>query len=282
MATLSVSEIKDYVKNSLDEYSNTSDASFADEAVEDLERIIDNSIVPAVRKIHLDAPNVLLKEGVNMDKISLTPIQLDGLSDTDLMVSTSGLEFGTEGGEKLVTIDTESSYTITTSTEATRGYSGNGVYMYEMEVPYNFLRLVSLRMSDWHRAIQTLINEDSVEYHRQNNKYLRGTPDKPVGVLLRRAGKTVIALYTSTSDSEFLDYGYYIPEPVIDENDNVWISPTLKYPCLNQIVADTLRSLGEFQKASLFDNKAVQPFYIDPDYARLNPPCGERFNTTNQ
>jgi hypothetical protein len=36
------------------------------------------------------------------------------------------------------------------------------------------------------------------------------------------------------------------------------------------------------QEAALYDRMAVQSFYIDPDYARLNPPVGERFNTTQQ
>ena len=77
-------------------------------------------------------------------------------------------------------------------------------------------------------------------------------------------------------------YGQYVPEPLLMNSNNdkvVDICEPLEFPCLNQITANVLRSIGRAQEAALYDRMAVQPFYIDPDYARLNPPIGERFNT---
>lgn len=276
---LLINEIKDYVKTRLDEYTNTSDAAIidADQTTEDIDRIIETVAVPAVRKIHLDAPNVLLNEGKSIEN-ALTPIPLV-ISATSVVVTPQRLNFSAKGGTKEATVKTNYSYTIQTGEGIPTSF-GFGYYMYEQAVPADFMRLVSLKMADWDRPIQTLVNEDSAEYHQQRNKYLMGTPRKPIGALVRRDGNTTMELYSCSSSAASLDYGKYIPEPKI-ENNYIWIAKALKVPCLNQIVAETFRSFGEFQKAAVFESMAAQPFYIDPDYARLNPVQGERINSIN-
>lgn len=282
MANLTVSEIKDYVKTCLDEMSNTSDAALVtnDQSAEELDTIIVNAIVPSVRKIHLDAPNVLLKEGKHMDN-HVIPIPLV-ISESSVTVTPRRVEFSAKGGEKKVVVRTDENFVITTGTGTPSELAFN-YYMYEQTLPAKFMRLVSLKMTDWDRPINTLVNEDSAEYHKQRNKYLMGTPRRPIGALVRRDGGSIMELYSSSSSSASLDYGLYIPEPDIDVNKNeIWIAgDTMKYPCLNQITANVLRSLGEFQKAVVYEGMAVQPFYIDPDYARLNPINSERINSIN-
>ena len=249
MLTLPVSDINEYVKARLDELSNNEDAQLVtgDQAVGDLEKIIEAVTVQSVRKIHLEAPNLLLKDGVAFPSAS--------------SASQQGEESLDDEQDRSTAIDSH-------------------YYMHELDAPSDFLRLVTLRMSDWSRPIQTLVGEDSAEYRKQGNIYLMGTPRKPVGALVHRNGTGVIELYSCLSATATVLYAQYIPEPSISgTTPSVDIISTLKQPCLDQITAEVLRSIGRHQEAAVFDQLAVRPFYIDPDYARLNPPTGERFNT---
>lgn len=256
MLTLTVSDIKDYVKARLDEISNNDDAGLVsgDGAIEDLDKIIENVIVPSVRKIHLEAPNILLTGGVAFPS-----------SSTNQASQGENDRASAEEGDDASTTIPDTQY-----------------HKIEIAVPSDFLRLVTLQMSDWSRPIQTLVGEDSAEYRKQSNKYLMGTPKKPVGALVHRNGSGVIELFSCLSSTATVLYAQYIPEPSITGNTpSVSVVSTLKYPCLNRITAEVLRSLSRHQEASVYDALAVEPFYIDPDYRRLNPPASERFNRTN-
>lgn len=240
MLSLYFSDIKHYVKARLDELSNNEDAMLVanDQAVEDLEKEIEAAIIPSVRKIHLDAPNVLLKNGVAFSQIT---VSFSAISGTDY-------------------------------------YKG---YFAVPSQTSTFMRLITLKMSDWSRPIQTLVAEDSAEYRKQQNPYLMGTPQRPVGALVHGNGVGVIEMYSCSSSSASLS-GQYVPEPEMDTDgtgDYVSIIPTLQTPCLEQITAEVLRSIGRHQEAVLHEQLALQPFRIDPDWARLNPPNGERFNS---
>lgn len=289
MKNLYYSDIYDYVKAKMDELSNNDDANLvvSDSAVEDLEKEIDAAILPAVRKIHLDAPNVLLRDGVEFDKDSTPYSELADNDSTELVVEPQTLIFSAEGGTQNVLVYTDPTWTVSV-TEGSRSTTyDSGTYKFVMQLPSDFLRLITLQMSDWVRPIQTLINEDSAEYRKQANKYLRGTYTKPVGAIVHRwPGGDYIELYSCRSTAASLTYGQYVPEPETKTNatygDYVLICEPLRDACLNQVTANVLRGYGRAQEAALYDRLAVQPFYIDPDYARLNPPMGERFNTINQ
>jgi hypothetical protein len=103
-----------------------------------------------------------------------------------------------------------------------------------------------------------------------------------VGALVHQSRYPFLELYSCTSNVEVMMYGQYVPEPEkFGDGDTAYVKicEPLRDPCLNQITANVLRGIGRAQEAALYDRMAVQPFYIDPDYARLNPPIGERFNT---
>lgn len=264
MTTLLLSDIYAYVKARIDEISNNEDASLVtgDQAVEDLEKVIKAVTVAAVRKIHLEAPNILLKESVAFTSQS---------SDT---------EESTEGEQTRSSSSSDESDTPSTTPTAI----GTQYYKHTLNAPSDFLRLVTLQMSDWSRPIQTLVGEDSAEYRKQGNIYLMGTPLRPVGALLHHGATPVIELYSCLSASATVLYARYIPEPAITTTggvESIDIVGTLKYPCLDQITAETLRSIGRHQEAQVYDSLAVQPFRIDPDYARKNPVASERVNTVN-
>lgn len=283
MTQLSYSDIFHYVKAKLDEISNNEDAMLvaSDQAVEDLEKEIESAVLPSVRKMHLDAPNVLLKDGELFDE-KCQPFAEYGRDEGNALdVNPQTLIFPPEGGTMNVVVRTVPSWEVDVQEGQPDRQLHMQSYKYLMQLPGDFLRLITLQMSDWERPIQTLVNEDSAEYRKQTNRYLRGTNTKPVGALVHQSGYPFLELYSCTSNVEVMMYGQYVPEPTKFGNGDtayVKICEPLRYPCLNQITANVLRGIGRAQEAALYDRMAVQPFYIDPDYARLNPPIGERFN----
>lgn len=288
MLQLYYSDIKAYVKSRLDELSNNDDALLvsSDQAVEDLEKEIEAAVLPSVRKMHLDAPNVLLRDGYPLEKY---PCYCEDVRDEEeemvLTVEPQTLIFPPEGGKMNIIVRTVPSWAVSVNEgEPTRNLALE-YYKYFLVLPIDFMRLITLQMSDWDRPIQTLVNEDSAEYRKQRNRYLRGTNTKPIGALVHQNGIAMAELYSCSSNMATMMFGQYVPEPAAytyNGDKYVSICEPLKYPCLNQITAHVLRGIGRAQEAALYDRMAVQPFYIDPDYARLNPPVGERFNTTQQ
>lgn len=289
MLSLYFSDIKHYVKARLDELSNNEDAMLVanDQAVEDLEKEIEAAIIPSVRKIHLDAPNVLLKDGYPLEKFTCYCEQTgrDDEEEMVLIVEPKTLIFPPGGGTQNVIVRTVPSWSVDVNEGEPEHQLSLEYYKYFLVLPNDFLRLVTLQMSDWERPIQTFVNEDSAEYRKQRNRYLRGTNTKPIGALVHQNGIAMAELYSCSSNMATMMFGQYVPEPAAytyNGDKYVRICEPLKYPCLNQITAHVLRGIGRAQEAELYDRMAVQPFYIDPDYARLNPPIGERFNTTQQ
>jgi hypothetical protein len=271
------------VKARLDELSNNDDALLvtSDQAVEDLEKEIEAVVVPSVRKIHLDAPNILLRDGLSLEKCNTVFVRIEG--NGEFRVEPQVLYFPWEGGSQDVSVWTDEEWRTDIEENPVHNYV-TGQYVCFLEIPNDFLRLITLKMNDWGRPIQTFVGEDSVEYHKQQNKYLRGTPRKPIGVLTHGAsGAPVAELFTCTNNAQHQVQGQYYPEPNLEPyNDDkiVYICKPLEYPCLHQITANVLRGLGRVQEAMMYEQMAVQPFRIDPDWARLNPIASERFNVT--
>lgn len=79
----------------------------------------------------------------------------------------------------------------------------------------NFLRFVSLKMSDWKREVTQPITTNDKRYRVQRNKYTRGGLAKPVAVFSYRtiteAQKRVIEYY-SVDASHNIEWFYYIQE----------------------------------------------------------------------
>lgn len=287
MLSLYFNDIKQYVKARLDELSNNEDAMLVSDSqsVEDLDKEIEASVVPSVRKIHLDAPNVLLRDGRPLEKFPCYCENAEIVDNDVLVVEPRTLIFSPDGGTQNVIVRTAPSWTVEVAEgERTRQLSLE-YYKYFLVLPNDFMRLVTLQMSDWSRPIQTLVNEDSAEYRKQRNRFLRGTNTKPIGALVHQNGIAMAELYSCTSNMATMMFGQYVPEPSVFSYNNesfVNVCEPLKFPCLNQITANVLRGIGRVQEAALYDRMAVQPFYIDPDYARLNPPVGERFNAQQE
>ncbi len=87
-------------------------------------------------------------------------------------------------------------------------------------LPLNFLRAISLKMTDWKREVREFILPSDKRYKAQQNKYIRGGVNKPVAALTHRkvdgAAKRVIEYY-SVNSSHVIDYFFYVPETAAED-----------------------------------------------------------------
>lgn len=104
-----------------------------------------------------------------------------------------------------------------------------------IELPDDFLRLVSFKMVEWSRAVTKPISEDSPQYNLQKISYLRGKPTKPVVVIRNDYGdsiqaiKKILEYYSVVSDHD-IERALYIKTDVAENlPDN--IIDALAYQC---------------------------------------------------
>ena len=218
MIKLTLSEAYEFVRKSLDELAMTDDlGASAYKEDKDLYEIVRSTIEEVTLDVHQQAPAVLV-DGLT------SRVALNNENDTDAVIT----EYDEENG---------------------------GIVKLTMAV--DTARIVSIHSSDSDIIVTELLAEDSAEAHKQNNKFLRGTPDSPRAVLLKYAEdkKPQVKYYTiKEQHKDSYMQVEYIPYPVI-EDDAVWISWQLYYPVLNWLVAAVLEILNEAEKAQLWKSK---------------------------
>jgi hypothetical protein len=81
----------------------------------------------------------------------------------------------------------------------------------KMMLPTDFLRLVGIRLSSWKTSVNRLVEEHSPEYMMQSNRFLCGTPERPVAALVHTMTGKQIELYKAASEKDSLKSFVYIP-----------------------------------------------------------------------
>ncbi|MDO4929637.1 MAG: hypothetical protein Q4E59_00730 [Bacteroidales bacterium] len=106
--------------------------------------------------------------------------------------------------------------------DSIRWHSYAGLGSGEILLPDDFLRLVCFQMSDWDRAVTTVVREDSELYAMQQSRYpgVRGNPQDPVVAITSQPAGLVLEFYSCTAGSDvFVRRARYIPIPrVVDGN----------------------------------------------------------------
>lgn len=89
------------------------------------------------------------------------------------------------------------------------------LYCGHIILPEDFMRLVSFKMSDWHRAVHTAVDVGSVEYEMQGSKYkgIRGTPEKPVVAAVPYAEGLALEFFSCRSEQATITNATYLPLP---------------------------------------------------------------------
>lgn len=95
------------------------------------------------------------------------------------------------------------------------GRTGRGMAL--LPLPDDFLRLLSVRLSDWHRPAR-IITDDDPASHWQSSPFIgvRGNPARPVAVVTATPAGRVAELYSSMAGpSVSLIQAQYVPCPRI-------------------------------------------------------------------
>ena len=121
-----------------------------------------------------------------------------------------------------------------------------GIGMGVLSLPDNFLRLLSVKMTDWKRPAR-IITEQDEEYAWQSSRHLgvRGNPDRPVAAVVRYPEGVVVELYSCIGGADVrLERGLYVAQPVVDDDGMVDIPRLLLEDIVRQIAALVQETLG--------------------------------------
>ncbi|MCH5227308.1 MAG: hypothetical protein J1F16_05770 [Muribaculaceae bacterium] len=107
-----------------------------------------------------------------------------------------------------------------------------------MPLPDDFLKLVSIKMSDWQRAVSEITDSQSPKALQQGSRFpgIRGTPQRPVVILEGDAGgKLVVKMYSSTKGAT-LESACYISRPEVDSSDMIEVPPGVYHQLVMALV----------------------------------------------
>lgn len=170
-----------------------------------------------------------------MSLINLTKLKLD-----EVIPEGEGLQFAVEGDAnisdplnllikgilpeagKRVLINCPANYLDPVKSTATAVQEADVKTGY-IVLPDNFLRFISLKMTEWLRPVTRLTPIESEEYLMQKNQYVRGGIAKPKAAIMHRAITTGtppdeittqkrVLEYYSVNSSHAIDWLYYIQE----------------------------------------------------------------------
>lgn len=131
--------------------------------------------------------------------------------------------------------------------------TSNGDGTGHVELPDDFIRLISFKMSEWKRAVTTPISEDHPLYNLQKNTFLRGGINKPVVVIRNNYNSNSSASeklleYYSVNSSHSISRAVYVKSDVA-ENLPTELIDALAYQCASD--AFVIMEQGEQAKLAL-------------------------------
>ena len=80
-----------------------------------------------------------------------------------------------------------------------------------IELPDDFLRGVTVRLSSWHSSANEIITEDTPEYRMQSDPYACGTYQYPVAALVHTSDGRKIELYKAKTKQDTILSFVYMP-----------------------------------------------------------------------
>lgn len=126
-----------------------------------------------------------------------------------------------------------------------------------MQLPDDFLRLVTFKMSDWSRAVTEAISEEDPRYGLQSSRHagIRGTPERPICALIQEPSGLTLEFWSCTGGSTVtLQRGRYLKRPKI-EGDRIEICEKLYDAIIAKAAALTAATLGDTARAELLERE---------------------------
>lgn len=114
-----------------------------------------------------------------------------------------------------------------------------------LTLPIDFIRLVSLKMKDWQRAVTELAIQGDDIAKRQSNKFLRGGIARPVAVLRKSSEGYILDYYSIDKSHEVEEFSYIKRERA--EDIDIELIDALCWICASKV----LGVLEQFDSAKL-------------------------------
>lgn len=147
---------------------------------------------------------------------------LASLGDIDTLTLDEILRSKVEDAARLVEegaahylLDAGKPFGASVEWESQPGYGAGKV-----NLPGDFMRLVTFRMSDWYRPVTEAITEEDPTYPMQSSRYagVRGNPQQPVVAIVHSATGQVLEFYSCQAGPGVqVNTARYIPVPKISE-----------------------------------------------------------------
>ena len=105
----------------------------------------------------------------------------------------------------------------------------------------DFLRLVSVRMSDWRRPVNEITGRGESKYSFQASEFsgVCGNPSRPVAIIgYDKGGNRCLELHSSGAGAR-LSYCLYLPAPVVSQTDTLEV-PDAMYESLIKRIASNI------------------------------------------
>lgn len=186
-----------------------------------------------------------------IDEVSAqdTPLQTITIADEnavdaiiDSLLDESAKEILLKAPVQRLTVTSSTPSTVMNDNDTTTGY---------IQVPEDFLRLVSFKMGDWHRSVTDLAVKGDAISMRQHNKYIRGGVAKPVGVISRNDKGIIIEYYSTQQATHTLAEFLYIKEDIAENIADGQMVDALTWICAGKV----LSVYGNLQMAqNAYDN----------------------------
>ena len=156
-----------------------------------------------------------------------------------------------------------------TSAELSSRFSIGSDLMAKVVLPSDLLRIIEARLSSWsHFPVPE--SDTSQVYLMQQDKYARGSWDRPVNILTYQGGDRVLEMYCAKTTSDTLNF-VFIRKPSAsgysadDLDAEVKVPSGLQGSLIYQIAGLSMVAFREDVAASLF---AIAQRYLDPEQVK--------------
>lgn len=114
-----------------------------------------------------------------------------------------------------------------------------------LELPYDFIRLVSFKMKDWQRPVTNFAFPGDNTANAQSNKHIRGGISRPVAIL-KKLSTGYVASYYSVKESHDVEEFLYIAKDKAENITDPQIIDAMCWICAGK----TLGVFGQYNLAN--------------------------------
>lgn len=176
---------------------------------------------------------------VDLDTLTLDEIIRSKVEDAARLV---------EEGAAHYLLDAGKSFGASVEWESQEGYGAGKV-----NLPSDFMRLVTFRMSDWFKPVTEAITEDHPLYIQQTSRYLgvRGNPERPVVAIVHGSAGQVLEFYScSAGPGVRVAVAKYLPIPTIKDG-YIDLCPKLERAVVYRLASMACAIVGHSDLAAL-------------------------------